>query len=358
MTVTDAPIDEQATALDPLGDAATSPQARGSRDLQRSFRLWLAAVWLLDAVLQIQPFMFTPGRNGLSGMLGGTASGNPGWIADTITWNASIVNHHPVLTNTLFAGIQFVIAFGIIWRRTCKAALGLSIAWAIGVWWFGEGLGGVFAGAATPFRGGPGAVLFYAVLAVLLWPKEGRDAPFVAARAVGVRAARALWVAVWAVLTVLCLVGSGRSPGALRLGVASMESGEPGWLVHLDRYSASLFGHDGMALAILLAALCCVAAIGAYLPVACNRAVIVLVVVAFSLIWVAVQNVGGILAGGATDPNSAPLLVLLALAYWPLTDPRRSAPAGRRSTTFGLSWDEGASGGADLATMSIAVQEV
>jgi len=26
-----------------------------------------------------------------------------------------------------------------------------------------------------------------------------------------------------------------------------------------------------------------------------------------------------ILASGATDPNSGPLLVLLALAYWPIT---------------------------------------
>jgi len=27
--------------------------------------------------------------------------------------------------------------------------------------------------------------------------------------------------------------------------------------------------------------------------------------------------VGGILAGGMTDPNSGPLLVLIAAAYWP-----------------------------------------
>ncbi|MGH9045923.1 MAG: hypothetical protein ACRDVW_01255, partial [Acidimicrobiales bacterium] len=49
-----------------------------------------------------------------------------------------------------------------------------------------------------------------------------------------------------------------------------------------------------------------------------------------------VQNVGGILAGGATDPNSAPLVVLLALAYWPLsprglrTSPPSLGPLGHR----------------------------
>ncbi len=39
------------------------------------------------------------------------------------------------------------------------------------------------------------------------------------------------------------------------------------------------------------------------------------------MIWVVVQALGGILASGATDPNSGPLLVLLALAYWPARTP-------------------------------------
>ena len=43
--------------------------------------------------------------------------------------------------------------------------------------------------------------------------------------------------------------------------------------------------------------------------------------VVFALIWVGVQDLGGILAGGATDPNAAPLVILIALIYWPLTIP-------------------------------------
>jgi hypothetical protein len=35
------------------------------------------------------------------------------------------------------------------------------------------------------------------------------------------------------------------------------------------------------------------------------------------VIWVVGEAFGMILAGGATDPNSGPLLALLALAYWP-----------------------------------------
>jgi hypothetical protein len=43
----------------------------------------------------------------------------------------------------------------------------------------------------------------------------------------------------------------------------------------------------------------------------------VLAIVVALVIWVAAEALGGILASGATDPNSGPLLVLLALAYWP-----------------------------------------
>jgi hypothetical protein len=282
-------------------------------------------VWLLDAVLQIQPFMFTPGSNGFSGMLHEVARGNPSWIAHTITWNASIVDHHPVLTDTIFALIQFLIGFAIVSKRTLKPALGLSIVWSIVVWWFGEGLGGVFSGSATPFGGGPGGVLFYALLAILLWPREGSDRPFVAARAVGVKAAKAIWVGVWAVLALLSVVSSGRSPQALRDLVARMNRGEPGWLARIDRSSESLFLHHGTTTAILLAIVCLVVAVGIFLPAPGAQTTLVLAIVVFAVIWVAVQNFGGILASGATDPNSAPLVILLALIYWPLTDGRRPA---------------------------------
>ena len=36
-----------------------------------------------------------------------------------------------------------------------------------------------------------------------------------------------------------------------------------------------------------------------------------------AVIWVIGQAFGMILTGSATDPNSGPLLALLAMAYWP-----------------------------------------
>ena len=308
--------------VDGSPQVARTSDAMPPRDLQRTCLLVVATLWLLDAILQLQPFMFTPGPEGFSGMLRGTATGNPTWIAHTITWNASIVDRQPVLTNSVFAGVQFLIGFGIVWRRTCKAALGLSIVWSLAVWWFGEGLGAVFGGGATTFGGGPGGVLFYALVAVLLWPKNGPDEPFVAARTVGESAAKATWAVVWSILAVFSVVGAGRSPQALHDLVADLAGGEPGWLVRLDGSTESLLLRHGAACAILLAVVCAVVAAGVYLPPRARKATLLLAILAFSVIWVTFQNFGGILAGGATDPNAAPLVILLALLYWPLTTAR------------------------------------
>jgi hypothetical protein len=316
-------------------DADPVAPVRPPIDRQRTYRLILATVWLLDAVLQIQPFMFSRGPDGFSGMLNGTAAGNPSWIAHTITWNASLVYHQPILTNSAFAGIQFLIAFGIIYRRTCKPALVLSIVWSLGVWWFGEGLGAIFSGGATTFGGGPGGVLFYALAAVLLWPSPGSDRPFVAARTVGVTAAKAIWVVMWALLALFSVVGSGRSPQALHDLVAGLNVGQPGWLMRINRSSEALFLHHGTTLAVLLAAVCLVIAVGVFLPPQLTQLTVVVAVVVFAVILVAVQDVGGILAGGMTDPNSAPLVILIALLYWPLTVNRADATDPRPDRVVG-----------------------
>jgi len=324
--------DAPAAVIDSMGVMGRSLEQ--PRNLQRTFQLVLATVWLLDAVLQLQPFMFTRGPNGFSGMLNNLAAGNPGWVAHSITWNASNVYHNPVLTNSIFALVQFLIAFGIVWKRSLKPALALSIVWSLSVWWFGEGASNIFHGGATPFGGGPGAVLIYGLLAVLLWPSAGSDLPFVAARTVGVTAAKVIWAVVWSLLAVLAVVGSGRSPQALHDLVAAY-TGQPGWLAHIDRATASMFLHHGTTAAILLAAVCVVVAIGVYLPSPFTKATLVLGIVTFVFIWVATENFGGILAGGATDPNSGPLVIILALLYWPLTLARKAVTGRPSSSTAG-----------------------
>jgi len=282
---------------------------------RRWLQLALAAVWLLDAILQLQSFMFT---RGFGQSLAATAAGNPAVVADPINWSARLIEAHPTWTNAAFASVQLFIALGIAWRPTVKAALAASVAWSLGVWWLGEGLGGVLTGTASPVSGAPGAVIIYALLAVLLWPVEAEGA-FVAARPLGVRSARLAWLVLWGSLAYFAVQSANRTGQGLHGMLAGMTAGEPGWLASLDRGAASLLAGQGAVTAVVLAVVLAVVAAGIYGPAPAVRAAVVLAIVVAVVVWVVGENFGMILAGSATDPNSGPLLVLLAIAYWPLS---------------------------------------
>jgi hypothetical protein len=289
--------------------------SRGT-DARRVLQLSLAAIWLLDGLLQYQSSMYTPM---FGEMIGDSATGNPGVIASPIGWNAVLVEHHLVVLNTVFATIQLLLGLGIAYRPTVRVALAASIAWSLGVWWFGEGLGGVLNGGASPVNGAPGAVILYALLAVLLWPagRPGVTAPFVAARAVGAPVARLLWLTLWGSLAYFALTPANRSPQALHDMIVGMTGGEPGWITALENQAAALLDHQGLAASIVLAVALIVIAAGAFLPPPLARGALILALVVAAFIWVFGEAFGQILTGGGTDPNSAPLLALLALAYWP-----------------------------------------
>src|SRR3984957_14301555 len=198
-------------------------------DARRALQLALAGLWLLDGVLQYQPAMFTPA---FSRMLAASAAGNPPVIARPIIWDAALVGQHLTLVNTVFATIQLLLGLGIALRPTVRLALAASVAWSVAVWWFGEGLGWVLNGTANPLDGGPGAVIIYALLAVLLWPAErqGGAAPFVAARAAGLRSARVLWLVFWLSQAYFMLTPENRAPQAPSAVITGMTSGQPAWL--------------------------------------------------------------------------------------------------------------------------------
>ena len=291
-------------------DAWAAPDAR------RKLQLALAGIWLLDAILQFQAFMFS---KGFSQMLAGTGPGNPGVIAGPISWSARLIAEHAVVTNALFAAIQLLIGLGIALRPTVRLALGVSIAWALGVWWLGEGLGGVLNGAGSPVNGAPGAVIIYALLAILLWPpRRERPASFVAGRFTGAPAARALWLVLWGSLAYLALQPATEAPKAISGMISAMASGQPAWLASTDNHLAAFLAARGGGAAVILAVVLAVVAVGIYLPPPAARAVLVLAIVTAAVIWLA-EGLGGMLTGGGTDPNSGPLLALLALCYWPLS---------------------------------------
>ena len=66
----------------------------------------------------------------------------------------------------------------------------------------------------------------------------------------------------------------------------------------------------------MLAVLLGLIAVGVFLPAPFVRAAIVPAVALAAALWLA-QGMGELFTGMATDPESGPLLALLALSFWP-----------------------------------------
>ncbi len=311
--------------------APGEPAARvwSKPDARRAMQLVLATFWLLDGILQLQSFFFTKSF-GLE-MISGVSSGNPPAISRPIAWSATVIGHHAVATDAVFALVQIVIAFSIACRRTVKFGLALSIVWSLGVWWIGEGLGGVVNGTADPTSGAPGAVILYALASVLLWPKDRcADRPsFVAARGVGEPVAKTLWALLWTSLAYFALVGPNRSPRHLHNLIGGEAVGEPSWLAAFDRHTASTLDHHGLVASSVLAFLCLVVALGIFLPTRLANGTLLLAAALGLVLWAIGQNFGALFTNGATDLNSGPLLVLLAAAYWRWSPDPSVRPAAR-----------------------------
>lgn len=289
---------------------------RFSTDRRRWLQLALAAIWVFDGLLQFQTFMFT--KDFSKQILAPTASGNPGWISDSIQWAAQIVQSNPVLTDAAFGTLQLAIGLAIAWRRSLKVGLAVSIAWSLLVWWFGEGLGGLLTGSATALMGAPGAVLLYLVLAVLLWPTaKSTVGSFVASLPVGRIAAKVIWVVLWAGLAALNLQPANFTPGAVHSMEVGMADGQPGWLAGLIKGFTSVSDHNGIVLTIIGTVILILVAVSVLFPPAILRAGAIAGILVAAFIWVIGEALGGIYGGQGTDVNSGPLLALIALAYWP-----------------------------------------
>src|SRR5262249_22649903 len=137
------------------------------------------------------------------------------------------------------------------------------------------------------------------------------------ARPRGVLVARGAWLLLWGSLAYFAVLPANRTPGGPHDLVAGMAAGQPTWLASLDRGAAGLLAGHGAAGSIGLAAAFAAIAAGVYLPPAAVRLTLTAAIVLALAIWVVGQNLGGVLAAGATDVGSGPLLVLIALAYWP-----------------------------------------
>jgi hypothetical protein len=284
-------------------------------DSRRAFQTTLGLIWLLDGALQFQPFMYS---KGFIQMLTGVAAGQPHWLASSITWAANIAQSNLTVFNTLFALIQVAIGLGLLYRRTVKPALVLSLAWALVVWWFSEAFGMMFAGG-SPLTGAPGAVLLYAIIGLLVWPGERPGG------LLGLRGARITWCALWLVMAWSWLLPANSSAHATSSAIMSAPGA--GFLHSLQTSVASDASGNGLVIAIVLALVS--AAIGVAVAKNWRPAPFIALAIVLNLgYWVIGQGFGGIFyTNSATDPNAGPLFMLLAAVLYTLTRAPASQPA-------------------------------
>lgn len=272
----------------PLRPAAFSLSVAGPRTVQ----LVLAAFWAVDALLQFQPRNFTSEL--VFGTILGNAENQPQPIFGSLVSASQLLGAHPVELNVAIIVIQLALAGGLLWRRTVKLALVVSIPWVLGVWWLGEGFGGIFAGKATLLVGAPGPALLYALLVLVAWPRERPGTGSIAAAGLlGERATLGIWTLLWT--------------GGATLRVAEVLV--PAHLCAAGRLSAQ----SGRRTQVDLPHQRCLSHFAATAGLPLVTAGIVLSVI-YRIIG---QQFAGLLTGSSTDIASGPLYILLALTVWP-----------------------------------------
>ena len=295
------------------------------RVTRRHLQIVLGLLWLLDGALQLQPFML--GTGFARQIVAPTAAGEPHVVALVIRWSADVIAAHPVAWDVPFAAVQLLIGLGLLVPRTVRPALAASIAWSLGVWVFGEGLSGLLTGHASLLTGAPGSALLYGVLALAAWPRgdASADAP--------ARWLPLAWCVLWVGGAVFQALPGQNTGAAVAGAISGGAGGAPGWLGRLDASVARWSAHHGAA--VVVALVVSEAVIGlAVLPSRTRAPAVVAGLVLASVTWVLGQDLGQLYSGQATDPNTAPLIVLLAVA---ILGSRRSqaftAPAAMATAT-------------------------
>jgi hypothetical protein len=276
------------------------------RITRRTVQLGLAALWLLDGALQCQRFMFT--RAFARSTLAAAGAGQPAFVAGPVHWASTIVLAHPVLTNSGFAAIQLGIGLGLCIRRTVRLALAVSVIWALGVWWLGEGVGGLTTGE-TLLTGAPGAALLYAVIALLAWPDRDGQSATPPSRW-GVPA----WVALWITGAGLQIAAGNSTGASLAMTLHNAAADNDGWIGRLDHHLSQQRINNGLV--ALLIAVEVLIALWAVIPGRTRQLSVLTGTVIAAGAWVVIQGLGDLTSGQATDPNAGPLIILLAIAVY------------------------------------------
>lgn len=302
----------------------TSANGRGFGLTQ--LRWCLGLLWILDAGLQLQPGMFTSAFS--SNVLYNAAlMYQPPGLESFLMAMASRAAAHVATVTVVIAIIQLTIGLAILYPRTLRWGLMMSVVWATLVWIFGEGLGFMATGTALIEFGAPGSAVLYAVLSWLAWPR----APERAGRRPGLPPKRPtlwVWSGFWALGALLHIPVRYSMGAVLAYNLQIAAQANHGALGPLDyRLAQAAWAQSGELTAILVLVELALA-VGVWLP-AWRRPTLMVGIILNVLFWVFFQSLGGLLSGLSTDPDTAPLIVLLALCIWPVVDSLKVAQPSR-----------------------------
>jgi hypothetical protein len=274
---------------------------------RRRLQIALGCLWLLDGGLQLQPFMFTLGF--AHQVIAPAAVGQPLVVGGAVRWSAAVIATHPAVYDTLFALVQLGLGVGLLVPRTVRVAIVASVMWALGVWYFGEGLGGIAGGSASLLNGAPGAALLYGVLAVAAWPRTRRDEDKGPPAGWTVR----VWTLLWIGYGILNLLPGNNSPRQIAAPIVANVGTSRGPLAAVDRLAASAIHALGPPALPLLVGLMTGVGLLALNPGRGRRVAVGAGCGLALAAWVVGQSFGQLTSGQATDPNAAPLVILLGL---------------------------------------------
>jgi hypothetical protein len=263
----------------------------------------LAAMWIVDGLLQLQPAQFS---SGFAVGIEMNAMAQPSAIAHLELAVGRLIGSVAAPSTVLIALVQLALGATMLIRRTRRLALAASIPWALAIWAVGEGFGGVATGFAMLPTGAPGAALLYAVLAALLVfdqlsPNNDRRQ----------RNFRFVWSTLWVVAAALQLGSRVPASLMLRANFNEISAGEPGLLAGLDHRLAALTGGHAAATTALLAFVELLLACAPW--ISHRRLALCATLGALMAIWVVGENLGGIFTWSASDIGITPLLALIAL---------------------------------------------
>jgi hypothetical protein len=198
------------------------------------------------------------------------------------------------------------------------------------VWFGGEGMSMLLTGQASMLTGAPGAVLFYTLLALVLYPRRKQT---VEGDSIGILSRfqlRWIFAAFWLFAALLQLQPYWWQPGQISQTIGAL-SGQDGWNSLLVDPTLNWLSHitNNGEIMFNIALILVFMEVGIGLLIASADHIHPLLVPSVALsfvIWWSVEGFGMIFTGMTTDFNSGLLLIVIALACWPHT---RQARDGR-----------------------------